>query len=256
MTAAPLAGFGVLLTRPSHQAAELADVIEANGGNVLRFPVVEIVPHDTDTIINDAARLPSADIVIFISSNAVTYGLGHVTCDGAAIAAIGPATRAALEAAGQDVDIAPLTGFDSERLLEAPALADVKGRTVRIVRGSRGRELLATVLRDRGARVDYISVYDRRPVAHSDQERSNIETAWDRGTINSVIAMSVDSLNMLVAALPRSCVDRLRETPLVTPSSRVIQTANELMAGPNTVLASGPGTREMFQALAATAGRQ
>jgi uroporphyrinogen-III synthase len=256
MTEAPLAGFGVLLTRPSHQAAELADAVKAGGGTVFEFPVIEIAPRDVESISSDAAQLPSADIVVFISSNAVACGLAHVACDGAAIAAIGPATRAALEAAGQEVDIAPVTGFDSERLLEAPELADVHGQTVRIVRGSKGRELLATVLRDRGARVDYISVYDRRPVAHSAQQLSSIENAWDSGLISSVIAMSVDSLNMLVAALPRSCIDRLWKTPLVTPSSRVIQTANELMPGADTVLANGPGAREMFQALAATADRQ
>ena len=256
MTEGALAGFGVLLTRPQHQADEIAAAIETTGGSVFLFPVIDIVARDPAEVASEARALPDPDIVIFISSNAVTYGLTGASSEHATIAAIGPATRSALEAAGQRVDIAPATGFDSERLLEEPQLAEVTGKTVRIVRGSKGRELLATCLKRRGARVDYISVYERRPTAHSADRLSELDAAWNEGTINSVIVMSVDSLNRLVAALPDPILDRLRKTPLVTPSNRVIQTANELLPGAPTILAGGPGTGDMIQALVATANRQ
>ncbi len=256
MTGGPLAGFGVLLTRPQQQARELAGVIESAGGSAFLFPVIDIVARNREDIAADASALPNPDIIIFVSRNAVTCGLPGALSENAAVAAIGPATRAALESAGQHVGIAPATGFTSEDLLEEPALIDVAGKTVRIVRGSKGREFLATGLRDRGARVDYLPVYDRRPAPHTVDELAKLDAACSGGAINSVIVMSVDSLGSLIAALPGSCMERLRKTPLVTPSSRVIQTAEELLPGTQTVLASGPGTEDMIQALMATANQQ
>ena len=256
MTGGALAGFGVLLTRPRHQAGELASAIETAGGLVFLFPVIDIVAQSVDDIAAAASALPSPDIIIFVSRNAVTCGLPGAATGNAIIAAIGPATRAALETAGQRVGIIPASGFTSEHLLQQAALRDVDGKTIRIVRGNKGRERLGAELRDRGARVDYLPVYERRPAQHNADELAQLDAAWKDAAINSVIVMSVDSLNSLVAALPGSCVKHLRKTPLVTPSNRVIQTAKELLPGAHAVLASGPGTEDMVRALMATASQQ
>ena len=42
MSEAILKGFGVLVTRPEHQADELSAAIEDAGGEAIRFPVIEI----------------------------------------------------------------------------------------------------------------------------------------------------------------------------------------------------------------------
>ena len=39
----PLAGIDILVTRPAHQAGELADRIRMAGGNPVLFPVLEIL---------------------------------------------------------------------------------------------------------------------------------------------------------------------------------------------------------------------
>ena len=38
-----LDGVGVLITRPQHQAGDLAEAIKARGGSVISFPVIKIV---------------------------------------------------------------------------------------------------------------------------------------------------------------------------------------------------------------------
>ncbi len=65
MTDGALAGCGVLVTRPAHQASELAEAIENAGGKAIRFPVIEITGRDEDVIANEFAALPDPDIVIF-----------------------------------------------------------------------------------------------------------------------------------------------------------------------------------------------
>ena len=240
---------GVLVTRPAHQSAELVQAIETAGGHAVRFPVIDIVRRADEDIRKDQLQLARPDIIVFVSSNAVMHGIEFIEESQAQFAAVGLATKKAIEAAGRTVDIFPEIGFDSEHLLEAAGLQDVSGRTVQIVRGNGGRELLAETLRQRGATVDYLETYRRCAHAFADDELAQLEKSWQRGGIQYVIAMSVDSLRFFLMALPDACQRNLSEVSLVTPSKRVIQTALDKAPGMQPVLASGPGTDDMLQAM-------
>jgi uroporphyrinogen-III synthase len=251
MADAPLAGIGVLVTRPAGQAGELVAAIEAAGGHCIGFPVIEIRPRSPQAIEADLAGLPDPDIVIFISRNAVEHGLAW-SGDGV-IAAVGPATAAAIEASARVVDIRPAGGFDSESLLAESALTEVRGKTIRIIRGKGGRELLATTLRERGARVDYLEVYRRCTPDYSEQEIANIAGQIERGEIGAVVVMSVESLGNLLSLLPESCRRALAKTRLVTPASRVLKEVTDRLPGCPATLADGPGADEIVRAIAAVA---
>jgi len=244
----PLAGIGVLVTRPTQQAAELVRAIEAAGGRAVCFPVIEITARSHQDVAADAARLAKPDIVIFVSRNAVEHGLEW--SNGARIAAVGPATAAAIEAAARVVDVVPSGGFDSESLLAEAVLTDVAGKTIRIIRGNGGRELLAATLRERGAHVDYLEVYRRARPAVGDDEIAALCGRWQRGEIDVVTIMSVESLDNLLAMLPDSCRSLLVETPLVTPAARVLKEAIDRLPGCPAALAAGPGADEMVRAIA------
>lgn len=69
-----LAGIGVLVTRPKHQASGFVNAITKKGGVAIEFPVMEVIAHDKSKIEHDAASLLEADIVIFVSANAVRLG--------------------------------------------------------------------------------------------------------------------------------------------------------------------------------------
>ena len=251
MADAPLAGVGVLITRPALQAGELVAAIEAAGGRGIVFPVIEIAPRSPQDIEADLASMADPDIVIFISRNAVEHGLAWA--GSGAIAAVGPATAAAIEAAARVVDIRPAAGFDSESLLEEPQLKDVRGRTIRIIRGNGGRELLATTLRERGATVDYLEVYSRRAPDYTAAEIADITRQFEGGEIDTAVVMSVESLRNLLALLPPSCHRALAETPLVTPASRVIKEVADRLPGCPATLAEGPGAGEIVRAIATPA---
>jgi uroporphyrinogen-III synthase len=249
MTDSPLQGVGVLVTRARAQAADLIAAIENKGGDAICFPVIEIEPRDEAAIRSAAAKLPQADIAIFVSSNAVMHGLAFSA--GASKAAIGPATAAAIRASGQNTDISPADGFDSESLLKEPALNDVNGKRIRIIRGSEGRELLAETLRERGATVDYLSVYERVLPKISAGQLLEVETAWLAGRINAITIMSVETLNNLLLALPKILVDDLVNVPLVTPAARVIKEALNRFPACRPVLASGTQATELVDAIIA-----
>jgi uroporphyrinogen-III synthase len=240
-----LAGVGVLVTRPRHQSDSLINAIKDCGGNPVRFATIEIVARDAASIAAEVENLAAPEIVIFVSSNAVQHGLQYA--EGAQIAVVGPATAAAIEAAGQSVDIKSAAGFDSEHLLAAAELFNVTGRRIRIIRGQDGRELLADTLRARGAQVDYLQVYERITPLYSLDDVEALVAVWESGQINVVTAMSVASFNNLVELLPESATALLSRTPLVTPAERVLKEALDRFPELPATLAEAPDADEMVR---------
>lgn len=249
MTEQALSGVGVLVTRPLSQTSELVNAIEAQGGTAICFPAIEIVPRDDAKIAAESAALQHPDIVVYVSRNAVRYGLAQA--GDALVAAVGPATAAALEAAGHNVDVLPAAGFDSEHLLAEPALTNVADKVVRIVRGSAGRDLLADTLRARGAQVDYLSVYERQLPNYSDAELNALESRWRAGEINVVTVMSAETARNLHTLLPNWCVEQLSRGLLVAPAARVLKEVLKCFPGSATKLAAGPLADDMIDAIIA-----
>lgn len=251
MNGRSLGGAGVLVTRPAQLAGELIEAVTAAGGEPFAFPVIDIVARPTDAVAAELAGLAPADVIVFVSRNAVAYGLEALRGSAARIAAVGPATARALEAAGHAVDVVPASGFDSEHLLAHPALEDVAGKRVRIVRGDGGRELLAETLTQRGATVDYVAVYRRTRHRFDAEELDDVSKRIVDGRLRFVTAMSVGTLDHLLGALPRNALDKLPGARLVTPSARVIQTAVKRIPGIRSLLATGPGATQMVAAMIA-----
>jgi uroporphyrinogen-III synthase len=247
MTDTSLQGVGVLVTRPEALAADLVAAIEEKGGIAYRFPAIDILPRQDSTVTAEAASLPVPDIAIFVSRNAVAEGLVHA--EDALVGAIGPATAAAIRSAGRRVDIEPVEGFDSESLLEEAALQQVAGKQVRIIRGSDGREMLADTLRERGAIVNYLSVYERKLPDTDQATLAEVETAWRDGRIHVITAMSVQTLRNLAVLLPTWCRDQLGSIPLVTPAARVIKEAEDRYPSCRPVLAAGTEAANMVDAI-------
>ncbi len=248
MTESLLNSSGILVTRPVSQADELIDAINDNGGHAFHFPVLEIRPRTDKAVQADVATLPAADIAFFASQNAVEYGLEYA--GDAAIAVIGPSTAAAVRSRGASVTIEPDEGFDSESLLQHPALADVRGKIVRIIRGNGGRELLADTLQEREATVQFLCVYERSQPSLPKNVINELESAWQSGKINVVTIMSVESLLNLIDLLPETCSKNLERMPLVTPAVRVIKELQTRYPLATTLLAEGPRTNHMLAAIA------
>ena len=250
MSEGALDGCRVLVTRPEGQAEPLINAIESAGGDAVHFPAIRIVGRDNDDIDDELASCPDPDILIFISRNAVEHGFRPTSRFNATIAAVGPATRAALEERGARVDITPAADFDSEGLLAHPALAEVSGKTIVIVRGERGREVLGETLAARGATVRHLTVYRRERAEPGPDLALTVGQALENREFDFVIVLSTETLNHLLALLPAGARDGIRYTPLVAPGERVIQRALERVPGNPALMASGPTPADMVNAIA------
>jgi len=229
--AASLAGRGILITRPAHQAGNLAMLIRAEGGNPVIFPTLEILdPADPRPLFDAIDRLETYDLAIFISPNAVTRVMSRMAGRrawpaGLRVAAIGKGGVSELERHGIRGVIVPQRGFDSERLLEMPQLQAVSGQRVLILRGDGGRELLGDTLAARGAQVDYISCYRR---ARPQTDPAPLLQVWAQHGVHATVATSSEGLRNLFVMLGKSGEPLLQHTPLLVPHPRIAAVAREL----------------------------
>ena len=243
-----LEGIRVLVTRPSHQAAPLCDLITSAGGEAIRYPVLAITaPPEPQSIRDTVLRLAHYHIAIFISPNAVDHGLDFMLENGPlpqglVLACVGKGSAARLEARlGHPADIVPGGRFDSEALLEQPALNDVAGKRIVIVRGVGGRELLAETLRARGAEVDYLEVYRR--------SMPKPTPPWpDQPDI--IIITSSEGLHNLLAMAGAKHRNQLLATPLVVVSTRTAELARQLGFRQAVTIADNASDHALLEAVA------
>ena len=226
-----LAGSRVLVTRPEHQADKLSRLIEQHGGIPVGFPTLQIIgvddkPKATKVI----TSLSNYQWLIFTSVNAVNFALkaigGKISQFGAVqVAAIGQATALALESAGIHVSLIPKQGFDSESLLATQSLQEVNDKAVMIIRGQGGREELASVLRSRGAIVDYWEVYKR---TLPDYDKSFVASVLEQASLDVVIITSCEALQNLATLVGSEYMQGLALMKLVVISDRIAKSAAEM----------------------------
>jgi uroporphyrinogen-III synthase len=104
------------------------------------------------------------DMIVFVSQNAVACFVAEMPellSPTTQLVAVGAATARCMVENGLRVDIQAPAPAGSESLLALSEMNAVAGKAVLIVRGETGRELLADTLRDRGARIEYLEVYQR-----------------------------------------------------------------------------------------------
>jgi uroporphyrinogen-III synthase len=157
----------VLVTRPAGQADGLCKHIAGLGLEAIHIPAIKIVePEDSRPMAAFIEQLDRYDLVVLVSVNAVRMGLARILQQrdwpkSTQLAGVGLASKAAIEALGLRVDHVPEHEFSSEGLLELPALQDLQGKQVAILRGNGGRNTLYETLSARGADVEYVEVYRR-----------------------------------------------------------------------------------------------
>jgi uroporphyrinogen III methyltransferase/synthase len=200
--ARPLFGKRVVVTRSRAQASRLSGMLAALGADVVEFPTIEVAPRPLDAHMRaDIARLASDatgarevyDWVVFTSANGVACFFDLLTETGhdarifgdVKVAAIGPATAAALAAYGIAADVVP-DRFVAESVADALLAAGVtRGTSVLIPRASVARDTLPDALAAAGADVHVMPAYDTvRPEA--DEATRRLAADLRDGAIDAV----------------------------------------------------------------------
>lgn len=226
-----LKGLRVLVTRPAGQADRLHDLVAAAGGKPVRLPAIEI--HDTlelERLQQVLMQLDSYDLAVFISVNAVDKAMEYCRVLPAwpasvLIATVGVRSAEALEAYGLTVDLVPEHRFNSEALLALPALQDMTGKRVVIIRGNGGRNTLRDTLVERGAEVDYVEVYRR---VCPDVEPESLLHLWQPGLLDIISITSNETLQNLYDMAGAEGQPDLCRLPLVVASQRQAVLAEKL----------------------------
>jgi len=219
----PLAHLNIVITRPREQALKLSQRIAELGGDVILFPLLEIAPAADASELNALKQhLSSYDLLIFISPNAVKYGMNALETvpPHLRVAAVGQSSAQALRERGIAQVMAPTQHFDSESLLALPALQNVSGWKVAILRGNGGRELLGDTLIARGAAVEYVTCYERsQPSLDADIVLAAAPSA--------ISITSSEALLHLWQTLPVTHKAAFARLPLFVPHARIATLAQQ-----------------------------
>lgn len=162
----PLFGRRIVVTRAREQAGPLAGRLRELGADAIELPTIEIAPAaDYGPLDRAIANLAGYDWLVFTSANGVRRFLERLdrsTTDlrslRARICAIGPATRAAIEALHLKCDLMG-TEYVAEGLLKAFAPFDLSGRRILLPRAAIARDAVPAELARRGASVDVVEAY-------------------------------------------------------------------------------------------------
>jgi uroporphyrinogen-III synthase len=192
----PLQGKRVLVTRTREQAHLLSERLQALGASPVEFPTIRIVPPPNwealDTALGrlflaDAQQQPYYSRLVFTSVNGV-----HIFCQrlqslgfhtqhlaNVRVAAIGPATAAALRDYGITADLVPVEyiaeSIASTLLEDARQRGDsLLGKHILLPCAAKARKIFVTELQQAGAIVDEIPAYYTLPVAGDDEQGHTI----------------------------------------------------------------------------------
>jgi uroporphyrinogen III methyltransferase/synthase len=185
----PLAGKRVLVTRAREQAPPLVQGLTDAGAEVVAFPTIEVrrLP-DAAPLDRAVTRLGSYSWIAFTSVNSVRFfwqrlaELGTTLPKGIRVAAVGSATARALTEMQVRVDAVP-TEFTGDHL--ATRMGEVSGSRILLPRAVRGREALAMLLRERGATVDDLAIYESVAAVPTPEALARLAPGLDAATFTS-----------------------------------------------------------------------
>jgi uroporphyrinogen-III synthase len=208
----------LLVTRPAGQAEELVSLLAAHSIQAISVPTVAIAPTAPNGALDAAIRrLDGAAWLVITSVNGAAAvldrlaALGSSVPRGVQVAAVGPASAAALEAGGIRVDHVP-SRYRTVAIAER--LGDVAGRRVVLARADAATRALRDALVERGALVEEVVAYHtiEGPAESRDAIRAALAQPLDGVTFTS--GSTVRGLHALLSApealrataLPAYCI--------------------------------------------------
>ncbi|MGD9021942.1 MAG: uroporphyrinogen-III synthase [Lysobacterales bacterium] len=237
----------VVITRPLEPAQQLAGQLAEHGLSSIIMPLYtfsELAPSAEAAAA--LARPARPRLAVFTSPRAVNFGLSQLPADripDTRIAAIGEATRSALEKRGIDVHLVPARGFTSEDLLQLPELAVAPGLAI-IFCAPGGREALAKGLAALGWDVVPAMVYERVALPPAP---AHVKAITEAGDLVSIWT-SVAALELAREHLPGPAWDKLLRSTMLVISERIQHHLQRRGAG-RVVRSDGPGNADLLRAV-------
>ena len=202
----------MLVGRARHQAGALSAELRKQGASVIEIPFIEIRKPRSFKPLDSALRnLHTYDWLILTSVNGVDSmfermsrlgvsldGGGHASQDNRLrVAAIGPATKKAIEQRGTRVNVVPKE-YVAESVVRS-LKSKVKGKRVLLVRAKIARDVIPQELRRAGAQVDVVEAYETvvprasrtrlQEVMNNPKRRPHIVTFTSSSTVKNFVEL-------------------------------------------------------------------
>ncbi len=210
----PLQNKKILVTREEDKAAGLASRIEALGGRAVLFPTIKIQGAGSwEDFDRGLGNIAAYDWIVFTSANAVYYFFQRaekfsVRDLPGKIAAVGTKTEEALRRHVKNVDLTPAE-YSAAGLLEEFEKEDLTNRRVLLPTSNIARDELANGLRNRGAVVDAVVVYETVP-----NRRLDVTTMKRRitdGGVDCVTFFSPSAFDCFLDLMGADVVDDIKK---------------------------------------------
>jgi uroporphyrinogen-III synthase len=202
----PLAGTRILVGRARHQAGALSAELRKLGAEVIEIPFIEIRKPKSSRPLDTALKnLTTYDWLILTSVNGVEamwermerVRISRTDLKDLRIAAIGPATKKAIEQRGAQVDVVPKE-YVAESVVRS-LKSKVKGKRVLLVRAKVARDVIPTELRKAGAQVDVAEAYETivprssrvrlRSLLKNPKQRPHVVTFTSSSTVKNFVEL-------------------------------------------------------------------
>ena len=210
----PLFGRSVVVTRARAQASGLARRLTDLGADVVEAPAIRIEPRNDAEVARAAERIRDYALVVLTSPNGAALLLDRLRdareLAGVTVAAIGPGTAAELARRGVRADVVPERSV-AEALVDALRDVPVEGERVLVARAAEARDVLPDALRERGAGVDVVALYDTVPEPLADEQAKAAASA------DYVTFTSSSTVRFLMRALDGRAPDQFPRVVSIGP---------------------------------------
>ncbi len=208
----PLFGKTIMVTREKKASSEFSELLASCGAKTIEFPTIAIKPvRNTREQKLSVRNLGDYDFLIFTSVNGVSnyfdvlasHGKDSRELGGKKIIAIGEKTSEELLKYNLRSDYMPAT-YTAEGIISLTEKLNLDGKKILIPRALVARELLPDTLREMGATVEVLCVYETLVPDYAKQELDLIKKKFSDAEIDLVTFTSSSTVTNFFSLLGKN----------------------------------------------------
>ena len=219
----------VLVTRPDERGKQLVDLLNQSGMTALYLPLFSFqCGAELEQLPSKLNQLKVGDYVFFVSRSAVDFSVkilkksGFQWREDLRYITVGQNTAQYFSCQSERAIHYPISQENSEGLLALPQMQTLSGRRILILRGNGGRNYFAEQATSRGAIVETLECYRRKPINYNQEEQIDI---CKRSGTDTLVVTSLEILRGLIELIPKHEQEWLKSCRLVTVSERIADAA-------------------------------